>query len=289
MRYEGRVFRPPSEAYSLIVQATIGCSHNQCTFCDMYKEKKFHIRPLKDVLEDFDIARRSYQNIGRIFLADGDALIRRTEELAEILKHIKKTIPECQRVTSYGSPRSILTKKPEELALLHSLGLSMIYLGLESGSDEILKRVNKGETADEIVRAGRMVKDSGMRLSVTAISGLGGKEMWKEHAVKTAEAFSRMKPDYIGLLTLMFEGDTPLGRDWEQGRFQLLSAPEAAEETRLFLSNIDSEGTVFRSNHASNYLSLRGTLNADIPQLIAVIDRALNGELSYKKEAFRAL
>lgn len=288
MRYEGRVFRPPSEAYSLIVQVTVGCSHNKCTFCDMYKEKRFHLRKLEDVLEDFDIARRQYRYIERVFLADGDALIRKTEDLAVILKHIRKIIPECRRVTSYGSPKSILTKSPEDLALLHSLGLEMIYLGLESGNEQVLKHINKGVTVEDIVRAGQMVKDAGMKLSVTAISGLGGTEMWKEHAIDTAKAFSRMKPDYIGLLTLMFEGDVPLRRECEEGKFHLLTAPQVAKETLLMLEHIDSEGSVFRSNHASNYLTLKGTLNRDREAMCEQIRTALERG-GYKKEYFRAL
>lgn len=288
MRYEGRVFRPPSEAYSLIVQVTVGCSHNKCTFCDMYKEKRFHLRKLEDVLEDFNIARRQYRYIERVFLADGDALIRKTEDLAAILKHIRKVIPECQRVTSYGSPKSILTKSPEDLALLHSLGLEMIYLGLESGNEQVLKHINKGVTVEDIVRAGQMVKDAGMKLSVTAISGLGGTEMWKEHAIDTAKAFSRMKPDYIGLLTLMFEGDVPLRRECEEGKFHLLTAPQVAKETLLLLEHIDSEGSVFRSNHASNYLTLKGTLNRDREAMCEQIRTALERG-GYKKEYFRAL
>ncbi|MDO5804745.1 MAG: radical SAM protein [Eubacteriales bacterium] len=288
MRYEGRVFRPPSEAYSLIVQVTVGCSHNKCTFCDMYKEKRFHLRKLEDVLEDFNIARRQYRYIERVFLADGDALIRKTEDLAAILKHIRKVIPECQRVTSYGSPKSILTKSPEDLALLHSLGLEMIYLGLESGNEQVLKHINKGVTVEDIVRAGQMVKDAGMKLSVTAISGLGGTEMWKEHAIDTAKAFSRMKPDYIGLLTLMFEGDVPLRRECEEGKFHLLTAPQVAKETLLMLEHIDSEGSVFRSNHASNYLTLKGTLNRDREAMCEQIRTALERG-GYKKEYFRAL
>ena len=275
MRYEGRVFRPPSEAYSLIVQVTVGCSHNKCTFCDMYKEKRFHLRKLEDVLEDFNIARRQYRYIERVFLADGDALIRKTEDLAAILKHIRKVIPECRRVTSYGSPKSILTKSPEDLALLHSLGLEMIYLGLESGNEQVLKHINKGVTVEDIVRAGQMVKDAGMKLSVTAISGLGGTEMWKEHAIDTAKAFSRMKPDYIGLLTLMFEGDVPLRRECEEGKFHLLTAPQVAKETLLMLEHIDSEGSVFRSNHASNYLTLKGRLNRDREAMCEQIATAL--------------
>lgn len=288
MRYEGRVFRPPSEAYSLIVQVTVGCSHNKCTFCDMYKEKRFHLRKLEDVLEDFNIARRQYRYIERVFLADGDALIRKTEDLVAILKHIRKVIPECQRVTSYGSPKSILTKSPEDLALLHSLGLEMIYLGLESGNEQVLKHINKGVTVEDIVRAGQMVKDAGMKLSVTAISGLGGTEMWKEHAIDTAKAFSRMKPDYIGLLTLMFEGDVPLRRECEEGKFHLLTAPQVAKETLLMLEHIDSEGSVFRSNHASNYLTLKGTLNRDREAMCEQIRTALERG-GYKKEYFRAL
>lgn len=288
MRYEGRVFRPPSEAYSLIVQVTVGCSHNKCTFCDMYKEKRFHLRKLEDVLEDFNIARRQYRYIERVFLADGDALIRKTEDLAAILKHIRKVIPECRRVTSYGSPKSILTKSPEDLALLHSLGLEMIYLGLESGNEQVLKHINKGVTVEDIVRAGQMVKDAGMKLSVTAISGLGGTEMWKEHAIDTAKAFSRMKPDYIGLLTLMFEGDVPLRRECEEGKFHLLTAPQVAKETLLLLEHIDSEGSVFRSNHASNYLTLKGTLNRDREAMCEQIRTALERG-GYKKEYFRAL
>lgn len=288
MRYEGRVFRPPSEAYSLIVQVTVGCSHNKCAFCDMYKEKRFHLRKLEDVLEDFNIARRQYRYIERVFLADGDALIRKTEDLAAILKHIRKIIPECRRVTSYGSPKSILTKSPEDLALLHSLGLEMIYLGLESGNEQVLKHINKGVTVEDIVRAGQMVKDAGMKLSVTAISGLGGTEMWKEHAIDTAKAFSRMKPDYIGLLTLMFEGDVPLRRECEEGKFHLLTAPQVAKETLLMLEHIDSEGSVFRSNHASNYLTLKGTLNRDREAMCEQIRTALERG-GYKKEYFRAL
>lgn len=288
MRYEGRVFRPPSEAYSLIVQATVGCSHNKCTFCDMYKDKQFRVRPLKDVLEDFAIARQTYRSIERVFLADGDALIRKTEDLAEILQYIRRNIPECTRVTSYGSPVSILTKTPEELRLLSDLGLHMIYLGLESGSDTVLNRIKKGETAEEIIRAGHMVKEAGIRLSVTAINGIGGKELWEEHAVKTGEALSRMKADYIGLLTLIFEDETPLKKDWREGRFQLLTPVEIAQETLRMLEHMDSEGSVFRANHASNYVNLRGTLNRDLPKMKTILQEALAGNVRFKAEAFRA-
>ena len=277
--YEGRVFRPPSEAYSLIVQATIGCSHNRCTFCDMYKEKRFRVRRLEEVKADFDLARAAYQRVERIFLADGDALMCPAAHLAEILRYIREKFPECERVTSYGSPKSILVKTQEELNELHELGLEMVYLGLESGSDEVLRRVNKGETAAEIVRAGQMVKAAGMKLSVTAIAG---------HAVQTARALSEMKPEYIGLLTLLFELPTPLMRDWEEGRFYLMEPVEIAAETLTLLENIDSEGSVFRANHASNYVNLAGTLNRDREAMCARLREALAGKVRFRSEAFRA-
>ncbi len=286
--YEGRVFRPPSEAYSLIVQATIGCSHNRCTFCDMYKEKRFRVRRLEEVKADFDLARAAYRRVDRIFLADGDALMCPAAHLAEILRYIREKFPECERVTSYGSPKSILVKTQEELNELHELGLEMVYLGLESGSDEVLRRVNKGETAAEIVRAGQMVKAAGMKLSVTAIAGLGSLERSEEHAVQTARALSEMKPEYIGLLTLLFELSTPLMRDWEEGRFYLMEPVEIAAETLTLLENIDSEGSVFRANHASNYVNLAGTLNRDREAMCARLREALAGKVRFRSEAFRA-
>lgn len=288
MEYEGRVFRPPSEAYSLIVQATIGCSHNQCTFCDMYKEKRFRIRRLEEVKSDFDLVRAQYRRVERIFLADGDALMCRADHLAELLQYIRTLFPECERVTSYGSPKSILVKTPEELRMLHELGLEMVYLGLESGSDEVLRRVNKGETAAEIIRAGQMVRNAGMKLSVTAIAGLGSTELSEEHAAQTARALSEMRPEYIGLLTLLFELPTPLMQDWQEGRFYLMNPVEIAAETLILLENIDSEGSVFRANHASNYVNLAGTLNRDREAMCARLRAALDGKVHFRSEAFRA-
>lgn len=288
IQYEGRVFRPPSEAYSLIVQVTIGCSHNRCTFCDMYKEKQFRVRSLDDIKRDFDAARRAYKHVDRIFLADGDALMCRAEHMAAVLRYIREKFPECERVTSYGSPKSVLVKTPEELKMLRDLGLSMIYLGLESGSDEVLRRINKGETADEIVRAGLMVKEAGMKLSVTCIAGLGSLELSEEHAIKTAQALSRMKPEYIGLLTLLFELETPLMREWKAGKFYLMNPVEIAAETLTMLENIDCEGSVFRANHASNYVNLAGTLNYEREAMCQRLRQALEGKVKFKNESFRA-
>ena len=289
MRYSGRVFRPPSEARSLIVQVTYGCSHNTCCFCDMYKEKRFTIRPLQEVLEDFAMARQYYSHVRRVFLADGDALMRKQEDLEIILDYIRETFPECERVTSYASPGSIHAKTPAQLVTLREKGLEMVYMGLESGSDAVLELMQKGHTAAAIIAAGQKVRAAGIKLSVTAISGLGGQAMWQTHAVETGKAFSAMKPEYIGILTLMQEPGTPLVEWIRRGEFKVLTPTQILQETALMLRNIDSEGSVFRMNHASNYLNLRGTLNEDTEAMLARIEAGLNAPDRLKPEQFRAL
>ena len=289
MRYKGSVYRPPSEAYSLIVQVTYGCSHNTCAFCSMYKAKKFELRPMEEILEDFDLARQAYSKVGRIFLADGDALIRPAADLERILEYIAQKFPECERVTCYASPSSIQKRTPEELKRLRERNLTMVYMGLESGCDEVLKRMRKGHTAAEIVSAGQKINAAGIDLSVTAISGLGGVELWREHAMDTAKALSAMKPAYIGLLTLMVEPGTPM-YDWVQtGQFRLLDSRQVLEETALLVAQLDCEGAVFRMNHASNYLTLKGTLNEDKQALLKRIHSAMSGRTDLCPEYFRAL
>lgn len=289
MRYKGKVYRPPSEAYSLIVQVTYGCSHNRCAFCDMYNDKHFSMRPMAEIREDFELARRVYRRVERVFLADGDALMRRTEDLAEILGLVYGLFPECQRVTCYASPTSLQVKSEDELRLLRARGLKMVYMGLESGCDAVLTRMQKGHDAAAIVAAGQKARRCGLTLSVTAISGLGSVELWQQHAVDTAKAVSEIKPDYLGLLTLMVEPGTPLESWVKDGSFTLLSPPEVLKETELFLRNVDSEGTVFRANHASNYLTLKGTLNGDRDALLGQIAAALAGRRDLKPEFLRAL
>ena len=289
MKYEGRIFRPPSEAYSLIVQLTIGCSHNKCDFCDMYKEKRFRRRDIQSVLDDLSLARRLYSGVDRIFIADGDALVCCTDDWRLLLKHIRSLFPECQRVSCYGSPRSVLRKSREDLAGLRELGLELVYMGLESGCEAVLKDMNKGETANEIIEAAEKVKDAGIRLSVTVISGLGGKSLWEQHAIKTGEALSRMKPHYIGLLTLMLVEGTSLYERFASGEFKVLGPQEVAAETLLMLTHIDSEGSLFRSNHASNYLMLKGTLNRDIEPMKRILMEALDGKIGYREEMARGL
>ena len=288
MRYKGKVYRPPSEAYSLIVQVTYGCSHNGCAFCDMYDDKHFAMRPMEEIREDFELARQVYRRVERVFLADGDALMRRTDELLQILGLAYGLFPECERVTCYASPTSLHIKSEEDLRLLREHGLTMVYMGLESGCDEVLEKMNKGHDAASIVAAGQKARRCGMELSVTAISGLGSRELMTQHAIDTARALSAMKPEYIGLLTLMVERGTPLERWVREGSFTVLGPMEVLQETELFLQHIDSEGSVFRMNHASNYLTLKGTLNRDREALLAKVQQGLQG-CGLRSESMRAL
>ena len=289
MRYKGKVYRPPSEAYSLIVQVTYGCSHNRCAFCDMYDDKHFSMRLMQEIREDFELARRVYKRVERVFLADGDALMRKTADLVEILGLIYGLFPECERVSCYASPASLQVKSEDELRLLRARGLQMVYMGLESGCDAVLTRMQKGHDAAAIVAAGQKARRCGFALSVTAISGLGSVALWRQHAADTAKAVSAIKPEYLGLLTLMVEHGTPLESWVKNDEFTLLSPLEVLKETELFLQQVDSEGTVFRANHASNYLTLKGTLNGDREALLGQIGAALAGRRDLKPEFLRAL
>lgn len=288
MKYEGMIYRPPSEAYSLIVQVTIGCSQNRCIFCNMFKEKRFRIRKVEEVLEDLQDARDRYQYVEKIFLADGDALVCKMKDLERILNFIQQNFKECKQVTLYGSPRSILMKKQDELKKLKELGISMIYMGLESGNDEVLAYMKKGVTSQEMIEAANKVKNANIRLSVTAISGLGGRRLWREHAKDTGLILSQMKPDYVGLLTLMIEEDLPLYDKIRGGEFETLNPYDILIETKEMLKYMDCPDCIFRSNHASNYVNLRGTLNDDKEAMIQTLDEAIKGNIHLKSEWMRA-
>ena len=283
MRYEGTVYRPPSEAGSLIIQLTIGCARNTCTFCNMYKDKKFRIRPLEEVVEDLEMARSYYSRIKvrRIFLADGDALIVKTEDFLYIIANCMEIFPEVERISVYGAPKDILHKTPEELATLKAAGRDMVYMGLECGADEVLQAVKKGVTADEMIEAGKKVRAAGMILSMTVISGLGGKKLWREHALGSARVISAIKPEYVGFLTLMIEPGTEMYDQYNRGEIELLTPHEVLDETELFIRSVDAEGTMFRSNHASNYIPLGGTLNGERDKILEQI------EISRRKSKFR--
>jgi radical SAM superfamily enzyme YgiQ (UPF0313 family) len=289
MRYEGVVYRPPSEAYSLIVQVTIGCAHNKCSFCSMYKDKSFRIRSLEEIYEDLYEAKESYGTVKRIFLADGDAIVLKMEMLRGILFKIKELFIQCERVSAYATPKDILRKSPEELKELKTLGIGVLYMGIESGSDIILEQIQKGVTSSEIIEAGRKVKDSGIKLSVTFISGIGGKDKWKEHANESARVISAIDPDYVGLLTLMVEPKTQMHQDVNCGKFKLLDPEEVILETKALIENINVTNCIFRSNHASNYVAIAGTLPQDKEKMLGLIDDVLKGNYIYKDEKYRGL
>lgn len=271
--YDYPLYRPPSESNSLIIQATLGCSHNKCSFCNMYKSKKFTIKSLEEIKDDINNFRKIYGHVERIFLADGDALIINSEDLKEILAYIKKLFPECSRVTLYGSPKSILLKTPKELRDLKELGLSMIYMGVESGDDEVLEDINKSVSSQDLIKAANRVKDANILLSVTVIAGIGGTKKSNSHAIKTGEIISSMIPDYLGVLTLMVEKETILYNKISNKEFEPLNDKEILNEIRLLMEHIDVKyPVVFRCNHASNYISLSGNLPKDKEKLLNQID-----------------
>lgn len=287
--YDYPLYRPPSEANSLIIQATLGCSHNKCSFCNMYKSKKFTIKTVENIKREIDCFRNAYTHAERIFLADGDALIIPIHDLKEILSYINAVFQECNRITLYGSPKSILRKSLEELLELKQLGLSMIYMGVESGSDEVLKDINKGVDSEDLIKAAKKVKEAGILLSVTVIAGIGGRGKSEIHAIKTGEIISKMAPDYLGVLTLMVEEGTDLFDRIKNKEFHFLSDKGILSETKLLIENINvTETVVFRCNHASNYISLRGNLPRDKGNLLNQIIYYENTN-SLKQEEHRRL
>lgn len=275
MKYEGIVYRPPSEARSLIIQVTIGCAHNTCTFCNMYKDKRFYVRPMEEIRGDMEEAAAAYGSyVKRVFLADGDALVLKTERLLEILETVKRLFPNVSRVASYGTAQDVLAKSEEDLIKLKEAGLGIVYLGAESGDDEILSYIKKDVTAEQLVAAGQKLKRCGLWTSVTLISGLGGRTRVERHALACAKLISRMNPEYASFLTLRLYEGTPMYDDVTEGRFERITADEIVDEMSIFLDNVDSPGTVFRTNHASNYVVLAGTLNEDIPAMMKTLEEA---------------
>jgi len=291
MRYYGTVIRPPSEADSYILQITYGCSHNACTFCGTYADKAFAVRPTDEVLEDIAMAGRRIPDTQRVFLADGNALVLSTRRLTAILDALAQALPRLRRVGIYASARDILGKTDDELATLRAKGLQLIYLGLESGSDEVLRRVGKGVTAAEMVEAVQRAKRAGLRVSVIALLGLGGVELSREHAEATGRVCSAMDPHYLSMLTLMLVPGTELHRQWQAGSFQLMEPEALLDELAQVITHLDGlTRCVFRTNHASNYLPLAGTLSRDKARLLAVLEEATGqGRSALRPEGWRAL
>ena len=257
MNYEGMIFRPPSEADSLILQVTVGCSYNRCTFCAAYQGKSFRIKRFEEIQEDIDEASSYRSQIQRVFLADGDALAMPQRELLRILEYLKLRLNRTERVGIYANAKDILRKDVEELKALKNLGLGILYLGLESGNPEILKRIKKNGTVDQLIRAARRVKESGILLSVTVILGIGGVEKSQAHATDTGKVLSEMDPDYVGALSLMVVRGTPIEKEIETGQLVLPTPFGMIQELETIIEHCHFTQCFFASNHASNYLPLR--------------------------------
>ena len=289
MRYEGKLYRPPSEADALIVQATIGCSWNHCTYCDMYRDKTFRVRPLAETLEDIDHAGAAVsEDVEKLFVADGDALILGLDHWLPILERARKVFPRLRRVSCYAMARNVLEKTEDELRTLREAGLSLLYIGPESGDDATLKKIAKGDDAASHVEAARRAHAAGMELSVIALLGIA-MERSDEHARATAELVTRMDPEYFSALTVTVVPDTPLDRLAKKGRFEVPPVPALLAELRTIVSEARPTNALFRTNHASNYLPLGGRLPHDRDRIIAVIDAARDGRVPLRRESTRGL
>lgn len=276
MDYERMIIRPPSEANSLLLPITIGCSHNKCTFCSTYIGVKFRIRPLEDIKRDIDKVAKNYSwSLRRVFLEDGDAIIAPQRRLVEVLKYLNQKFPNLERIGTYTTPQAALIKSLDELKELHQLGLKIAYMGVETGDEELLKKINKGATYDQIVEAGRKMKEAGITLSVTVILGLGGPEGSKNHALKTARILSDIDPDFAGALTILLVPGTPLHQDWEEGKFTLISPFQSLAELKLIIENANFTDCFFTANHASNYLPIKARLPKQKAEVLKLIGEVL--------------
>ena len=280
---EGMVFRPPSEGKSFILRITIGCSHNACTFCSMYKDVKFRIRPLDEVQTLIIQGARYYPGWRRVFLADGNALALPTDHLLAVMAMLRAAFPKLARITCYGGPRDILRKTPADLAALHAAGLQIVYLGIESGDDEVLKEVNKGGTAADMIAAGQRILQAGIKLSTMVILGLGGQERSRQHAIHTGEVISAISPTMCSALSLMLHEGSELRAAAERHEFTPLSPYGLVNELKLMLEHISvTSPCIFRSNHVSNFIPLAGTLPQDKQQLLADTEEVME-HLRHKK------
>lgn len=274
---EGPVFRPPSEANSLILRVTMGCSHNKCTYCNMYRTVKFRARTMEEIAKQVQQAMRYKDNIRRIFLADGNAFTLSTDKLLAILDLLGRSFPKMQRVSSYAGPLDILRKTPHEIDKLYDAGLKLVYYGMESGDDETLTHINKGVTAAQSIEAGQKITNSKIKLSLMVILGLAGRTASHHHATNTARAISAIRPNMLSALTLMLYRGSELLDEFEQGEFELQPPGEIMQELYRLVEGIALPATshcLFRSNHISNYAALAGTLPRDKEKLLAEIEKA---------------
>lgn len=292
MRYDSDlIYRPPGEWRSYLLQCTIGCSHNKCTFCAMYKEKQFRIRPLEEILEDIDMARDYYgPGVERVFLMDGDAIVMKTEQLLKILEKLYHNFPNLQKVTTYAGPRSTLSKSLSELKELRAAGLTRAYLGVESGSDAVLSAINKGCTAQQMLQAGQNLVEAGIDLWAILILGLTGQDGdWEEHVLSSAKIINDMKPRHLSAMTFAPAKGTQLGDDVLAGRFKVCTPDQILEECRVLIEHLNVDPLHFTSNHASNYLPLKGGLPEDKEKFLSLIDQALEGKIRLRKTLNRGI
>lgn len=281
--------RPPSEADSILLQVTLGCSANHCTFCGAYKGKPFKRKDPKEIDRDISRYARKYRDARRVFLMDGDALVMNNKELIAILKNLDQAFPRLTRVSSYANGYNIARRSDTELKELYDNKMRLIYMGLESGSQEILDRCKKASGADEMVEAVNRVSQAGIKASVIVLLGLGGKKNSEEHVKCTIEALNRMQPRYLSFLSLMAIPGTPLWEEVEDGSFEELDPLELLKESRDIIKGLELKKTIFRSNHASNYLPLEGSLPKDKERLLRDHNSAINGEVDLKPDFLRGL
>jgi radical SAM superfamily enzyme YgiQ (UPF0313 family) len=274
MKYEGMIIRPPSEAYSLLIQVTVGCSHNKCSFCPTYKGGKFRIKSFAEIEEDILEASR-YRSVEKVFLCDGDALIIPQQRLMEILSSIRRHIRGVKRVGCYANAKSILRKTPEELVQLREMGLQIVYLGVETGNEELLKKISKGATRAQMMEAGRRIKEAGILLSATVLLGIGGVEKSLEHAFDTAGLLTEIDPDFVGALTVMVVPGTPLHEDYVSGRFVLPDTFGFLKELEIMVARTDFSNCFFTSNHASNYLPIRARMPQEKEKTLSMIQQVI--------------
>ncbi|MCF8050995.1 MAG: B12-binding domain-containing radical SAM protein [Desulfobacterales bacterium] len=289
MHYEGNIIRPPSEANSILLQVTVGCSRNKCTFCGTYAGERFRIKPDSIVMEDIAFAARHCRRQRRVFLCDGDALIIPQKRLLSLLIEIGRRLPWVTRIGAYANAKSLKMKSREELEELRAHGLGILYMGLETGDDVALKRINKGAAAQTMIDEGKKARQAGMKLSVTVLLGIAGKERSQAHAEATGRVLSAMDPDYVGALSLMLIPQTPLYDDWQAGRFVLIEPSEMLAELRTMIAHTDLSQGLFHANHASNYLPIKARLPKEKDKTLSLIDDALAGRVSLKPEWMRAL
>jgi len=289
MHYEGMIIRPPSEANSILLQVTVGCSHNKCTFCGTYTGERFKIKSNDIIMQDIAFAKEYCQRQRRLFLCDGDALIIPQKRLLKILKAIEENLPWVTRAGVYANAKSIQMKSSEELAELKEHGLAIAYMGLETGDDVTLKAVRKGASAEKMIKMGKKIRAAGIKLSITVLLGLAGRQRSMVHARETGRVLSAIDPEYVGALSLMLVPGTPLADQYEIGDFELLEPQEMLQELRGMIEHTHLTRGLFHANHASNYLPIRARLPKDRETTLAQIDQALAGDVSLKPEWMRAL